>query len=424
MKKCVLFLTVSLFWTLILSGCRADNSYKQHVETVLQMSQTDLDSPISGIRTGVMRSGIVWSDKQFECTDDGVYYISHDMPCKYDNGESVIDFIASYVFFCPHDSDEMIKLCGRPDCTHDRAGCNAYFEEAVSGISYYNGYLYIPTRDTSGDAILTLYRMNMDGSERIAVGSFGDAAVYQGWQNVYVIDGVFTYSLLRIDNQTGQEVSDRFYYKLDGSMKEPVLSENLPPLVKQDHTALVMGADEKGEMFEYVLGVDVRNDACEFLFDKTAYQGGYWESEAGYILKNQKIMKVHYSDGMEEKLFDIGTDGNYTARFFPDCIMLIELLTEEEQNQRSPELRFYSWDGEYYGNLMFDVPYKQMVSIEALVGGESKNRILLTTTNNGHMTLPEYYIDKSEFETGDIKLHRFQYPDLDAEYQLKVFGEE
>lgn len=410
---------------LSLSGCRSDNSYNHHLETVMQMEQTDLDSPISGIRTGVIRAGIPWADKQFECTDDGVYYISHGMPCKYDNGEAIVDMeLASYVFFCEHDSDQMIKLCGRPDCTHNMVGCNAYFEEAVAGISYYDGHLYVPTRSVDPKYVLSLYRMNLDGSQRVIVGNFGDASEYSGWQYVSVIDGVFAYDLFKLDERTSKEVQHRYYYKLDGSMKEPALAENLISLVKQDHTALVMGSDNNGNLFEYVFHVDIRNDSREVLFDKTAYTGGYWESEAGYVLLGHTITKVNYADGSEEALFDIDAEGNYTARFFPDCIMLIELLSSEEQSKRDPELRFYSWDGEYYGNLVLDIPVDQMVSLEALVGGETKDRILLSTTENARMTLPEYYIEKSEFGSGNIQLHRFQFPDLEEEYQIKIFGKE
>lgn len=35
--------------------------------------------------------------------------------------------------------------------------------------------------------------------------------------------------------------------------------------------------------------------------------------------------------------------------------------------------------------------------------------------------MPEYYIEKSDFGTGTIRLHRFQFPDLDSDTIKELF---
>ena len=39
-------------------------------------------------------------------------------------------------------------------------------------------------------------------------------------------------------------------------------------------------------------------------------------------------------------------------------------------------------------------------------------------------SLPEYYIEKSDFGTGHIELHKFKYPDLDENTYRQLFGED
>ena len=45
----------ALYFFVYLGDTDFGSSYKSHVQKVMQMEQTDLDSPISGIRTGVYR---------------------------------------------------------------------------------------------------------------------------------------------------------------------------------------------------------------------------------------------------------------------------------------------------------------------------------------------------------------------------------
>lgn len=66
-------------------------------------------------------------------------------------------------------------------------------------------------------------------------------------------------------------------------------------------------------------------------------------------------------------------------------------------------------------------PCDRLPSMDALIGGETKDRILLYTTGDGSNTLPEYYIEKSDFGTGTIRLHRFQFPDLDSDTIKELF---
>lgn len=413
-------LIIVLFIITLCCGCKIneDSSYALHLEKVSQMEQTAGNTYISGVRTGISRTGLVWSNHAFECTDDGVYFLSHLIPCIYDD-ETLDVGTSTFLFFAPHNSDSMIKLCGRPDCTHDTVDCNACFRDAAGGVTYYNGYLYIPVYQWNGSEIFDLYRINLDGTNRIKVGSFGDRSKYHGASQVLIIDGVFTFNLSRIDEDSGLNIADRFFYALDGSMTEPSLATNSFSHLNQESMDVRI-VQKNGKLSYMIYSVDFRDDDWELVY-VTAFSGqGYWGKDTGYLLSDNAVIKVSYKDGHEEVLFETGLEGSYHPRFFPDCVILTQTEDAEGNLPEIPMLYFYSWEGELLGKLAVDFPYT-VPSVEALINGETKDQIYLWTSLESG-TLPEYYINKSDFGTGRIELHRVQYPDFDSQTMRLLFA--
>ena len=99
---------------------------ESHLEKVSRMEQTGDSTYISGIRTGNPRTGMTMGNHIFECTDDGSYFLAL-APIRYMLEGNIIEGNSSFLFFAPHNSDQVIKLCGRPDCTHNSRDCNACF---------------------------------------------------------------------------------------------------------------------------------------------------------------------------------------------------------------------------------------------------------------------------------------------------------
>ncbi len=415
---CMLFLCVGCKDEAPVTPAKADGSYEANVSKISQMEQTGDSTHISGLRTGVGRTGMTYSIHSFECTDDGVYFLSM-APIKMEvDGIATVGNNATFLFFAAHDSDQVIKLCGRPDCTHDTVACNACFEHASSGVTYYNGHLYIAQENLfEGKYVFELYRVNLDGSNRLKVASLGDRAKYSGTMGLEIIDGVASYTLLKVDQETGIGVQDRFYYALDGSMREPVLAENQFSHMNQE--GMDVRVTGNGDDWGYsIYSTDFRNDEWTFVFDASKYQNGYWGKEAGYVLLDDAITKVHYSDGREEVLFRTGLEGGYHPRFFPDCIVLTQTTDAAGNMPEVPMVYFYSWAGEFLGEVAIDFPYDYPTASLLLGGGESKDRIYVLSSQRAH-ALPQYYIDKSEFGTGQITLHKLEYPDFtENDYSL------
>ena len=420
---CLLFLCVGCSATTEENGsefvpAKADGSYEAHLQQISQMEQNGDSTYISSLRTGVYREGMISADHTFECTDDGVYFVAMVPVNHYEDGVLLEGGSnARFLFFSPHDSNQVIKLCGRPDCKHDSVECNACFYGAYSGVHYYNGYLYIAIQPLEGKYMFELYRLNLDGSNRVKVGSFGDWSQYSGSFALQIIDGVVTYTLSRIDQENGETVYDRFYYALDGSMSKPAKAKQHYAHINQELMDVLMGETDEGYV-QHIYSADFRKDEWTFVFDASQYSNGYWGKEAGYVLLDGAITRVHYSDGCEEVLFQTGLEGEYHTRFFPDCIVLTQTVDAAGNVPKIPLVYFYSWEGESLGELTIDFDYDYPTPAALMGGGESKDRIYIVSSwrANG---LPQYYIDKSEFGTGQITLHKLEYPDFtENDYSL------
>ena len=168
-------------------------------------SQTDSAGFVPQERTGIQEQYLAISDNSFECTDTGVYFLCRDI-----QGDS-------FLLYGDHGTDTLVKLCGRPDCDHTSQDCNAYFSTMGTSICYYDGYLYVTT--ISGRSV-KLFRINPDGSDRIEVmdsSGVSPGPGYTGSSDAMAWNGVFSFSLFKIDEE-GNEETKSYYYLLDGSM--------------------------------------------------------------------------------------------------------------------------------------------------------------------------------------------------------------
>lgn len=411
---------------MILLSQPAAASYERHVQEIMQMEQTDLDSPISGIRTGLHRNISSLGSNEYECTDNGIYYISGsggESFRVYNEDNSYL--YANYLFYCDHDSNQMIKLCGRPDCTHDTFDCNAVLGDVLGGITYYDQHLYFTTYTTS-ELILLLWRMDPDGNNREQVtdcysannGTYGGP--YDSASAPFVQNGVFGTDLVYFDEnaEIGFQ-ADWFYTKLDGKVKG--LSPTQWGRGWNDGFSFLSGSltDPDGQFDGnwHLYNWDPDTNTEELLVEVPEYIKGYWGENAAYVFVDGAVQKVNYPDGSMEVLFDTSLSGDFITEYYPDCIVMLE------NKDRSPEnpamMYFYSWEGEKLGEV--EIGFNRGLG-PMLFGGESKDRIMLR--GSIHYSLPEYYIEKSDFGTGHIEIHKFEYPDLDEETYSAIFGED
>lgn len=389
----ILILTVILAFV----GCseKEENSH----ELIVPVAEGCL---VSSIRTGTARQGLSTLQNGFECTDSGAYFMC-------------LIGTESWLLYSEHGSDRVIKLCGRPDCSHSDSDCNAYFKSGAN-ICYYDGYLYTHASIDENLSKVGLVRMNLDGSGRVLVYNILDLVSeesFKGYSRPSICNGVYSISLKKLDD-SGKEVSQTYFYKLDGSMKEPQATQK-SMLIKTDGDVFVGVLGYDAESAQYIYGNWNSDDGSTtelFRTDKllsTEYTG----ARAYYYIEDGIIYENSYTDGVRV-LFDTGLEGDrYNLTLFPDFVVVYDYLSVEGESNgsmpKNPTLRFYDWSFNDLGSVTVDYEFDDI--LPSVICGETHERIMLT--DSAPELIPRYYIDKSDFGTGSIKIHSYKLPDFE-----------
>ena len=388
----------------LLAGCAGTSLPTDSAGENVQQIQYDWmagESPVPNIRTGIDQQGTDVVENSFEVTDTGVYWLFDD-----GYGESVM--------YCDHDSKNAIKLCSRPDCMHKDETCDSCFRHGAN-ICYYNGHLYITT---AYGAAISLYQIDPDGRNRVKV--MDNTSVidgYRGSDSVEIRNGVLFFNLFKLDD-AGNETSVLFYYKLDGSMKEPLQApqeaEGLRLYWNDGVNTLLTGSErfEADTMYCSLYSWDIESGTITYLAEIPGTWMGYYGVEAGYYMNGGKVCRLNYEDGSEEVLFDTGSEGTYRLHAFPDHFIVSQDIRWMPSIQgkvlNSQTLRFYSWDYEYLGEVEIPYPVYNSTTYEDIICGDTENRIYLAAHLMG---APEYYIEKSDFGSGKIQIHKLDLPE-------------
>ena len=418
----ILIIIVLAVCIVVLLNQRTDASYTDHIAEVSKMYQTSTyeNDPnygglVSGIRTGVKRDLESLNYGEYECTDDGAYFSTSCFGCYLIPTNGTIGSITgNYLFYLDHNSDTVIKLCGRPDCTHDNDACNSFVRDSMD-ITYYDGHLYYVDVILVGSELAKLYRMDLNGSNRtevLTVYNFKDK-VYTTCMTPKFINGVFMVGMMYIDAETGAANIDWYYCKLDENVVK--LKSTATAYCWTDGEAFLHGAytnDENGNPLEWRLMQWDPDTDTEWVVNTISdvedvnaiVKNTYWGEKCGLCHRDGKIYKINYPNTEMEVLFETGVSGNQ-ADFYPDCIAVWE--KSDYQTGKRGTLHFFDYDGNKLGQVLLDIP-SDFDGLPTL--GETRDRIFVRGTNM--LTIPSHYIDKSEFGTGEITLHKLEYPDL------------
>lgn len=309
------------------------------------------------------------------------------------------------MFYGDHGSDTIIKLCGRPDCMHNNADCNAFFNRGCS-ICYYDGHLYTVQR-MSDYRNHELIRMDLDGTNRISVVDTREIGTgFDGSTMHLVWNGIFSLGLISL-NENGEEITDMYYYRLNGSMDglEPA-NMGLPCANDGDHF-LVYCTGPDGN-----LGYSRwEHQAQEVTYLTDVGAEGYYGIEDAWYILDGVIYHDVYEEAGPQAVFDTGLRGYKRLYCYPDCLVVSDSVSMEDKlagaELNTIELNFYNWNFEHLGQVELDYPRSS--NFVNVICGETPDRIILTDSASFY---PRYYIEKSEFGTGNIEIHAYNLPDL------------
>lgn len=395
MKKLIALLLMAM---LLLTGCQNNGGESVAADATEPTAVYDWmagESPVPSQRTGLYTQGITSVCNSFECTQNGVYFL-----CSTDQG--------TFLLYGDHGSDTIIKLCGRADCDHNSEECNSFFVLGTS-LCFYDGFLYT-TEDSGYD--LSLVRMDLDGTDRITMLSLKDLYAKYGFTGTYsptIWNGIFTFGAYKLD-ENGDELGATFHYKLDGTMKHPEIAAlNGIFLYNAGNQFLIFTEAQYGGEKGGIAAWNPDRDTATYLMDHPG-QPGYFGDTAAFYFKNGAVRCLTYETRQEDILFETGLEGDYYAACYPDCIV-ISCRNDSDRN-----LYIYNWAFELVGKVKLNFP--STLSPDNTICGETAERLILTDNN---MFIPRYYIEKSDFGTGNIEIHEYKLPDLTAE--LKYMDE-
>ena len=365
--------------TALLAGCAGTSLPTDSAGENVQQIQYDWmagESPIPEYITGIDRQGEDHIQNGFECTDTGFYAMC-----------------GNWLLYCDHDSDEIIKLCGRPDCTHSDNSCNAYFEQGTN-VCWEGGYLYVVVNNSQ------LVRLDPDGSNRVKMleaTNFSPAG-HSTLESPHIWNGFFTIGMGYLD-EDGTYMIDEYYAPLDtdGSSMERT-SQFLPR--QNDGDAYIVTTNEEMDTLFWVW--DPETDEREFLTSTHLWEHpGYYGAEEAWYIEDGIIYNLNYESGTPEPVLDTGLEGYHYLHCFPDLFVISDSLDfwEEEPTTGVQNLYFYNWDFQLIGQIA--VPWLWRIPI----CGVTPERILLSSPDYAY--IPKYYINKAELDTGNITLHKF-----------------
>ena len=364
------------------------------------------ESPVDSRRTGVVRQG--FTQGNFDVTADGIYFLSK------------VDYSGdrTYILYMDHGSDELVKLCGRPDCDHNNDGCNACVQNADM-LTCYNGYLYT-LENVYGWSKTQLIRMDLDGRNHTAVLDLSAFAAEEGGKNVscdrvydgWMIFGVWGYDM----GDKGESVRLGTYrYKLDGSQGAP----------QRLDTDVIVWGTQNGDLITYygspkdpdgLFGIyrwDPEANTSQWVMDHPGYPA-LDIADGVLFFRDGCVYSQSIEDGMETVLLETDLTEDYLLVGMAECFMLVPRGIPADGADKN--VYFYTWDYQHLDTVTLDYDQDETVMTELLLRGETAARIYLSKRSNEP---PTYYIDKSELGTGKAKIHEIKIADDMA--QAEVF---
>ena len=398
---------ILLIMSLLLSGCHVATDQpntllpddirpiSNETEPTVAFGWTSGKSPMPNKRIGLYRAGL--NHVAHAVSPSGIYFFFTD------NKET-------YIVYSDAGSDTIIKLCGRPECTHNTPDCNAYVYDG-GALSYYGGYLYAISGNDPFKEMCTLIRIDPDGANHMTVMDFSAYAKENGGAYATIeciTEGTCLFSVYSWDETefvggTNREPKHMgyYYYKLDGSMKEPSKASTGGLICYNCGDVFLTYLPEavNGGAYGSYYDWDAETNTATFLTDHPG-KAGWFGSNEGYYFKDGFICRLTYATQKEEIMADTGLEGNYYLFAFPDCLVLAE------NNSPSTDhcLYIYNWSFELLDKVRIPNPTSNRTHF--MVIAETSERFILT---DEYLGIPKYYINKSELGTGNVEIHEFVY---------------
>ena len=303
-----------------------------------------------------------------------------------------------YLYYSKDGHMKYTKLCGKPDCSHNTKDCNAYI--GISPIGYYNHKLYYFVRNT-------LFTMNMDGNEHKRV-----KTLYEGMDGHfgYFHNGYYYFVITKGGSIgfSGNDDNNLYAVKVDDSSKPVILLTD--DIIKTITMFNLVG--DNIYFFNYNLGnfelysySMITKELMKLGNKWSTYGSCYFDDKFGYCyLPNEGFYEydIYGKDLVNVKPVKFEDEGICSAFYYSDYIYLVHYCGEKPSHENQI---LYIYDRKY--NLVDSINFDKVVGKWSMGGfiTDVGDYILYASDFNDK---PDYYIDKSEIGTGELKFHKIE----------------
>ena len=308
--------------------------------------------------------------------------------------------------FCPEGDTAFYPLCGKPNCAHTNADCNAWLHGG-SGLGYHKGRLYAVTAAEEGDCCGALVSLDPTGENRrdeLAIpsihysdGTSGCAAYFRFHE-----DKLICFLEASAEEPYEEQINKILIVDLD-TMKT---AEPFTPLLSR-HARVGFDAQIAGDHIYARTELPMQDGSTELWMMELDMDSGKTaqleraEQTSTWYAENNRLYAFKASDGFEEYDLQTGKSQNcglpvaelQAAVWSGDLICGIGTRSEDLQ-----ETTIYFFNREYE---LLDQIHLTDGIMPCYYG---KDLILLRSRNDPTIGRPTHWLDRSAIGSGKLEL--------------------
>lgn len=310
-----------------------------------------------------------------------------------------------YVYYSDNGTTNYIKLCGKPNCSHNDKDCYSYIE--AEGIGCYNDHIYWVSSIDYVNSGISLYRMKLDGTnhEKVYTITTENGASYS-----YVMhNGWLFYKLSVPDFSSSDKMDDHsetvslYKRSLEPGSKEELIINGELGIISTFHPAsnyLFFNTFNDCSLNYYCY--DIVTGEYDLMIKDYDYQNVYFGSEKGYLYRSgEGVYELSYEDYSISLVFTTNLEGNYKWLFCDNYIYIAEYL-DTKISDDNLIMYVYNYDYEQVAKIELDFPINEKRVCPLFAVWQDK----LLFSDMSLPYRPNYYVYIEDIINGEPEFHK------------------
>ncbi|MDD2212988.1 MAG: hypothetical protein PHR21_00355 [Oscillospiraceae bacterium] len=321
-------------------------------------------------------------------TDFGCYYLS--------------DY---FIYYADRGSTNYVKLCGRPDCTHDSEDCNAYIGSDT--FSYYEDEIYYCQYETSEDKPrYELWKMQADGSQHEKV-----KTIYTASSSTLSLQGFFHqgyYYFTDAPLGLSQQGTGLYRVKLDSHSE----TEQLLPASDLSHFYTMWACQDQlyftginDQEQIYLSSFDLESGVLQQRSDNWSLYGQYFsDSQAFCYIPDDGFYQLDLTEaGRQRKVAASPASGELGAYYDSEYIYLFDV---EPLKTGGGSRKLYVLDRNYQELAETEIKSEDFSTQDLYFLTAAAGRLLFVDRKSFTGPVIPYYIDQKDIRSGTLQLRK------------------